>query len=192
MSAAPPPRHGAPGLAFAWGWAEAVVFFIVPDVLTSRLVLRSPRDGFTACLCALAGALVGGSLVFWLARQPALAAQVLALYQHLPGVSPALVDRAREGLATTGYSALFVGALSGIPYKLYAVHAGAAGLSFAGFLAASAAARLLRFGAVTGISWAINASLPTRMTSRARHGLHAAAWLAFYAVYFTLMARPAP
>ena len=51
----------ANAIASLWGFAEATVFFIVPDVLLSWLALRSPKSGLIACLFALLGALIGGS-----------------------------------------------------------------------------------------------------------------------------------
>ena len=49
--------------AFAWGLAEAICFFIVPDVLLTLIAMRSLRSAMKATMAALAGALVGGALV---------------------------------------------------------------------------------------------------------------------------------
>src|SRR5262245_3785646 len=42
-----PALHGRPGLAagFLWGFAEAVFFFVIPDVLLSLVTLFSVRQG---------------------------------------------------------------------------------------------------------------------------------------------------
>ena len=59
--AAPEPCRPVAPLALAWGLAEATFFFIVPDVLLSRLVLSDWRLCARACLWAVAGALVGAA-----------------------------------------------------------------------------------------------------------------------------------
>ena len=46
------------GLAFAWGLAEATFFFIVPDVLLTRVALRDFHASVIASLWSVAGALV--------------------------------------------------------------------------------------------------------------------------------------
>ncbi len=183
----PVPTKGWRWLAFAWGLAEATCFFIVPDVLTSRLVLLSPRAGFLACVWGLAGALLGGGIVFLAAGGAPRADDILALYQHLPGISPRLVEESRTGFELHGMLALFIGAAIGIPYKLYAVHAAVGGFPLVVFLLASAAARLLRFCAVTALAWTINAPLVAKMPLSRRLWLHAVAWTAFYAFYFWRM-----
>ena len=65
-SAEAPPHRWLNGLAASWGAAEATLFFIVPDVLLSRMALQDRRRALQACLWALAGALAGGTLVWML------------------------------------------------------------------------------------------------------------------------------
>src|SRR5436190_634460 len=76
MRKIPAPRHGAPrwmlpllGLtgifaAVAWGFAEATLFFIVPDVLITLIALFSFKKSALAMLLATLGAVVGGALMF--------------------------------------------------------------------------------------------------------------------------------
>ena len=42
--------------AAVWGFAEATLFFIVPDVLLSWIALHAPRKALVACLWAVVGA----------------------------------------------------------------------------------------------------------------------------------------
>lgn len=42
-----------------WGFAEAVWFFIIPDVFVTLVASRKPRFAPMAVLCALAGAVAG-------------------------------------------------------------------------------------------------------------------------------------
>jgi membrane protein YqaA with SNARE-associated domain len=176
------PGRGWLWLAFAWGLAEATFFFIVPDVLTSRLVLRRPKSGFAACFASLAGALLGGALLFFLGRHSA--PQLLGAFDHLPGINPALVDRARVGLVEHGPVALFTGVLGGIPYKLYATQAAGTGMGAGIFLLTTVFARLSRFLLVTGLAWLVGAKLLPNSSLAAKLRIQLGAWLLFYFLYF--------
>lgn len=181
------PGRGWLWLAFAWGLAEATFFFIVPDVLTSRLVLRKPRAGFVACLCSLAGALLGGLFLFFLGRQPEMLPPLVVAIDWLPGISPALMEKARLGLEQHGLAALFTGVLAGIPYKLYATLSGAAGLGVGAFVLASAAARLIRFLLVTALTWFAGAKLLPNLSTAIKLRIHLGSWIVFYFLYFWRM-----
>lgn len=175
------------GIAFAWGWAEATCFFIVPDVFTTRVALRSLRSGLTACLSALAGALLGGWMIYAAARFGGLGDMLARGFAVLPGISPHLVEAAGQSLAREGWTALFVGAGTGVPYKLFALHAGLQGTGLGTFLLVSAAARLVRFAIVTGLAHLIARPLRRRWPQRTLQWVHAGAWAAFYGWYFWAM-----
>ena len=51
-------------VAFLWGWSEATLFFIVPDILLTLLALRSLRTALVACVWASVGAIVGGAMTY--------------------------------------------------------------------------------------------------------------------------------
>ncbi len=185
-----PPRqdHGqrvAKAGAAAWGFAEATVFFIVPDVLLTRLALRDLRLALAAAAYAVGGALLGGTLLWWAAGH-GHAPQLLAAFAYLPGIFPRLVHDTGAAIGADGLKALFVGGFVGTPYKLLATHAGATGIGLAPFLAVSLAARLSRFVVTILVAWAAGRAL-TAPSLRAKLWLHALAWLAFYAWYFTVM-----
>lgn len=173
-------------IAAAWGFAEATFFFIVPDVFTSRVVLHSPRRGLTACIWAVGGALLGGTLVFALARG-GFSPQLAAGFAQLPGINAALETTAATLLAQHGLGALFLGAASGIPYKLFAVEAARADTPFVTFVLVSAAARLARFLAVTGLAGALGATVFRKCGARIKLAVHGIGWAAFYAWYFWAM-----
>lgn len=181
------PGRSGRWLAFGWGLAEATFFFVVPDVLSSRLVLRDTKNGFTACLWSLAGALLGGVVLFVLGRNPATAEVLLRAFDLIPGIQPALMAEARRSLEQSGAAALFAGFIGGIPYKLYAVQAAGTGMGLPVFLAASAAARLSRFLLSTTLAWGIGRLLLHKLAPAALLRVHAAGWCCFYAVYFWRM-----
>ncbi|HEY0784119.1 MAG TPA: hypothetical protein VGE98_16800 [Thermoanaerobaculia bacterium] len=131
-------------LAFTWGLAEATLFFVVPDVLLTVVGVWRPRHLLRCCLWATAGATLGGAVVLlWASRGPQSATHLMLA---LPAISPELIDRVFSQLKSNGCWAPLLGAFTGVPYKLYALKAQAAGLSLAGFLAfATPVARLSRF-----------------------------------------------
>src|SRR3546814_8042489 len=60
--------RAAHAISLLWGFAEATVFFVVPDVWISRRALSSWRAALRRCGFALAGALVGGVLLCFAGR----------------------------------------------------------------------------------------------------------------------------
>lgn len=174
-------------LAALWGFAEATLFFIVPDVLLSWLGLRDRRSAIVASGYALAGALLGGLLMYsWGVRDLVAARAYLAM---LPGVDFALLDKARHQLHAFGVLALFKGALGGVPYKTYAIQAAAEGVGLMLFLVVSVFARWLRFVLVIfATRWIVRSVLSQYALPLQRRWL-IAGWLVFYAVYFTWLTR---
>jgi membrane protein YqaA with SNARE-associated domain len=172
-------------LAFLWGLAEATLFFIVPDVLLSLLALKDRRRAWIASGYAVAGALIGGALMYrWAALD---AVHVRSLLVALPAISPDLLEQVRQQLDSLGYASLFVGAFSGVPYKIYAVEAGAAALPLATFLVLTIPARALRFLVVAAlVDW-----IARRWTSGWTHAKQMAVtlgcWALFYGWYFSVM-----
>jgi membrane protein YqaA with SNARE-associated domain len=178
---------GWPLLAFGWGFAEATFFFVIPDVYSSRLVLVRPRQGFAACFFSLGGAMAGGLALYYIGQQPGATESIKSAFDWLPGINPDLINAARLGLQDHGMSALFLGVLSGIPYKLYAVQAAGAGLSVGTFVIASVFARLIRFLLVTFSAWFLGARLLPNLSTDTKLHIHAGAWLMFYVLYFWRM-----
>ena len=180
----------ANALAGLWGLAEATLFFIVPDVLLSWLALRGLRTALLACLCALCGALIGGTAIWIIAQHdPEL---LRAVFVHIPAIDSAMLDSVRTQLTTTGLLALFIGPLIGTPYKIYALEAAVLQLGYIPFLLVSIPARLIRFVLVTSIVAALNRGLMRRLSLRQRQGLLLACWTGFYAWYFHVMGTADP
>jgi membrane protein YqaA with SNARE-associated domain len=175
----------APAVAALWGLAEATALFVVPDVWISRLALSSRRAALRGCACALAGALLGGVLLYLLGAGHEAA--LLALFERLPAIDPGLVARVRAQLHGLGGWALLVGGFSGAPYKLYAAQAMSTGLGLPVFIACSAIARGARFLAVALLVGAIARRATPRFGAATVRRIWWAAWIGFYALYWTLM-----
>jgi hypothetical protein len=172
--------------ALLWGFAEATLFFIVPDVLLSAIAVRRGRGAaLRAAGWTVVGALLGGALMYRWGVQD-LAGAVAAL-DRLPAIAPAMIAAASDELARSGLVAMVAGALSGIPYKIYAVMAPDAGIRLGLFLAASIPARAVRLILVVLVADRLNSWLARRWSLRRRCVLLAAIWAAFYVAYFAVM-----
>lgn len=172
-------------VAFFWGFAEATLFFIVPDVwLTFVALRRGFMTAFRAMLAIIAGALAGGAFMFLWARN-----DVAAVWQTLdmvPFITPGLLGRVQDELIAHGILAMFTGAFTGAPYKIYAALSGANGLNLPGFLALSLMARGLRFAAAIALTLAARQVMAHWLDRDKQTMVLAAFWVVFYGVYFSI------
>ena len=176
---------GRPGLAaaFLWGLAEATFFFVIPDVFLSFVAMLDWRSTWKHIVAALAGALLGGALLFqWSQAEPGAAHAAVA---RVPFITPGMFAKVDSGLDKIGLLAVLTGSVSGIPYKLYAVEAPRISTQFA-FLLATPPARAVRFILVWMIFGAAAGWLRRRYTLSTRKlaYIHAAVWIVSYAVYW--------
>ena len=133
-------------VALVWGFAEATLFFVVPDVLLTDRGVTGIRAGLIAGLLAAAGAMVGGTLMYtWGHLDPESA---LVAVEKVPAVSVEMVEEVGYDLDSRGLVVLPVGAVTGRPYKLYAAQSGRLGIGLLPFLLATVPSRLFRFVAV--------------------------------------------
>lgn len=174
-------------LAGLWGFAEATLFFLVPDVLLTWIAVRhGTRQAVTASFAAVAGAVLGGVLMYmWGVQDPALARTVVGA---VPAISATMTSEVSADLQKGGATAIFAGGFTGVPYKIYAVESGAAGIGMAWFLLATLVARLTRFlGSillVTGLAWL----MAQRFAPATINRMLIIGWIGFYAGYFAMMA----
>jgi membrane protein YqaA with SNARE-associated domain len=170
--------------AFAWGFAEAICLFIVPDVLLTFVAARALRRAIKATVAALAGALVGGALMVALAHQMPESARAFLL--HIPGINSHLLERVAGQVDEHRLLALLIGPLKGIPYKIYAVEWGARGGGLGEFLLISIPARWIRFAFAAVIARALARLIEPLTGHRASLDrlVLAIIWTAFYMFYF--------
>lgn len=171
-------------IALVWGFAEATLFFVIPDVWITRVALRSRREAFAAVAHAIVGAMAGGALVYlWGARDPAA---VRAVFDALPAISPALIDSIGARWQQLGVWAPLVGAFSGVPYKLYAAQA-AGFVSLPVFVALSVLARGARFLVFALLAHAIARRATPRLGERRVFALWLGLWIVGYTLYWLRM-----
>lgn len=169
-------------LAFIWGLAEATLFFIVVDVLLSLLVLKNRRHACIAGGYAVAGAILGGWLMYFWATQNI--AQVRSVLSIIPAISPDVLVQVRQQLNEWGYASLFIGALSGVPYKIYAVEASAQTLSLMSLLIVTIPARALRYMLVILLVDRVSKCWMKGWTYNKQLLVVVVCWVVFYLWYF--------
>ncbi len=173
-------------VAGIWGGAEATLFFLVPDVLLSRLcITHSLRYAALAAVVASLAAVLGGFLMLLWSQYDLMSA--LAWVEVVPAISSDMTQEVRAQLSRLGLVSLFIGAFSGIPYKIYAVQVVHSELSPWLFLLATIPARLSRFLLVVWLAHQISGWLRQRYTQVVLLRLWMGFWACFYGGYFWWM-----
>jgi membrane protein YqaA with SNARE-associated domain len=103
-------------LVGGWGFAEAVLFPVVPDVALGLLVLVAPGRLPALFATLVAGALAGSACMYAasLAAPDAVAGALLAL----PAIPPSLLAEARAAVADGGFLSMTLQP-PGTPLKVY-------------------------------------------------------------------------
>jgi membrane protein YqaA with SNARE-associated domain len=176
-------RPAGTALAFLWGFAEATLFFILPDVELSFVALYRPRRGLLHMAAIVAGALLGGALMYTWSTHSA-GARVAVM--HVPAVKHSMFETAARDLVQHGAWGASLGPVRGIPYKVYAVEAPAHS-SLGTFLLVTIPARLWRL-VVVWLGFAAAGAL-LRKLGRASltPALHAVFWIVTYAIYWSTL-----
>ena len=172
-------------VAFIWGFAEATFFFIVPDVWTSRVALKNLKSAYQSCLYALLGALIGGTILFFIGKETPNFVYNLDI---VPGINNQMIQTVESNLEKTGLISMFFGVFQGIPYKLYASLAYTTGNNnYWTFLLYSLLARAFRFVIVTSIAGLISLYLLKNINLNRKNQIHLGFWILFYIFYFWKM-----
>jgi membrane protein YqaA with SNARE-associated domain len=171
-------------LGAVWGFAEATVFFVVPDLVITLVALSSLRRAARHLVVVTCGSVAGGILMYTLAaHQPAT---LQAVVDGVPFVRQWMFDSVARDYAAYGVWGVCMGPLAGIPYKVYAV-LGPAHASPAAFALVSVPARMERLATTLVVfaaaGWALRRWFPGR-TSLAL-GFYLAYWLVVYGYYWT-------
>lgn len=176
-------ERGILWVGLAWGFAEATLFFLVPDVLFTVVALYSPRRSVKLVAFILLGAMAGGTVMFYLGIGNPARAESLVL--HVPFVSTAMFAKTREGFQRDGLWTLAKAPGNGIPYKVYCVQAGQYG-QWPRFILISALARLERFTPFWLLSAALGLAFRRRIRRRPMFpaAAHAVLWTLGYAWYW--------
>lgn len=166
----------APRLMFAWAFAEALIWPIVPDFALLPLMLVAPGRAVALVTAAIAGSATGGFVAYLVGASSAGP----SLLGAAPLVTDRMIEAAGRALSDRGALGLLDQPLSGIPYKVFALQAAPAGVDVPAYLAMSAAVRGARFIAVALVG-AVLARLLRPLWERALH-----LFLVLYSVSFAV------
>lgn len=174
--------------AALWGFAEATLFFTVPDVLLTLAVVKlGLRPALRLSLITLAGALIGGTVMFAWGHYDLDGAR--RAVDAVPLISRAMIESAGAQLQQPDWMLNMIGgALSGLPYKVYAVEASASSLSLPLFLAGSAVIRMVRWIMTICFAALVMAGLRRAGLERLGTPLWLILWVAFYVMFYMVMA----
>jgi membrane protein YqaA with SNARE-associated domain len=145
---------------------------------------RGLRVAAVSVACAIAGACVGGAIMWRLGRDHP--ERVAELLDYVPAVSREMIEAARPAIAEAPFLALVKGAFSGVPYKVFGGVAASAGVPLGTFLLITIPARAVRFLLLCGLSAAANSWLAPRIGLRTRTLLLIGGWTVFYVLYWSL------
>lgn len=169
-------------LALLWGWSEATVFFIVPDVLLTLLALRSLRIALKACALATLGAVIGGAMAYdYASLHPTSSREILV---SIPAIDDRMLGTVGTQIEQHGAAAVFLGPVRGIPYKIYAVEWAWQHRPLLDLLLVTVPARAIRFVLTSALASLIAGALRERVRERTLVHIHLLAWTAFYSAYF--------
>ena len=175
-------------IAFLWGMAEGTLFFMVPDVYLTLIALIHWRIGLSATFVTVAGAMVGGAIMYTLAvYDGALMAKVLTL---IPLVSMEMLHTVATQMQTYGFGAMVRFPLQA-PYKVYAVEAGQQHLPFLTFLLITIPSRLGRILPVTFVGVLLGAVLKKFIQRHTEFvvGVHVLVWVGVHVLAYLWMNR---
>lgn len=141
-------RPGGPAALVGIAAAESFFFPIPPDLLLIPLALGKPRRALRFAFLCTMGSVVGGIIGYGIGSglYQAVGRPILEFY-GLIGQYEELGDLYAQHLILTLGTAGF----TPIPYKVFTIAAGAFHVSFAAFVAVSAASRGARFFLIAGL-----------------------------------------
>ena len=171
-------------LAGVWGYSEATLFFIVPDVLLTAMVIRVGYSAsLKACLVCSVSAALGGLTMYWFGSGDFDSARTML--EKVPAISSDFFNKVEKDATRDWYYAVFVGGISGVPYKIFATIAGQQALHFWPFFWWSVMTRSIRFFLSATISACLLRILKAAPNASIRPmfvwGLM---WFLIYLVYF--------
>ena len=177
---------GQAGIAISvvWGFAEATLWFIVPDVAVGAVALLLPSRWWRVATATIAASLLGGLVLFTAALVDGDASRTAIL--ALPGIDHEMASDVRDELAADGGSALVRAPLSGVPYKVYTVEMADQSWGVASYLAWSLPSRTLRILPVAAIAALVGWWLAgfIRRRTGAVLAAYVAGWVVLYVFYF--------
>ncbi|MEH6725468.1 MAG: hypothetical protein V7703_04855 [Hyphomicrobiales bacterium] len=168
-------------VAFIWGFAEALWFFIMVDVVISLAVMRfGVVKAMIPAFTALIGTMLGGIVLYELSQvNPEF---VRSFILTVPGITEDLLRYASTDMADDPMGALLFGGFTGVPFKIFSATAYEAGIApTLAFLEPATIARFSRILVVLALSGLLRSFLYARLRRVGLMRLTLFIWVLFYA-----------
>ncbi|MFK8030560.1 MAG: YqaA family protein [Gammaproteobacteria bacterium] len=137
----------APWFLAGVSFSESSFFPVPPDVMLAPMTLAQPNRWVRLALITTLASVAGGILGYLIgAFSIDQIKPVLESHGYMDKF-----EKAEDWFATYGFWAVFIAGFSPIPYKVFTIAAGATGMLFPVFVAASAVGRGARFFLVAGL-----------------------------------------
>lgn len=171
-------------VAFIWGFSEATIFFIIPDVYITFVLLFSIRAGFTAIVWSIIGSIFGGICIYLLHM---FSFNFLSVLLMIPGITLVMIKHAMkifEGNNFPGFSSV---PFSGIPYKIYAYSASYYEMPFYLFIVWTIVARIIRYAFPITVVIIIKKVFDEHIRKHVKFWLvaYCIIWISFYIWYLS-------
>ena len=163
-------------VAGAWAFAEATLFFVIPDVWLTWVATADRATVRKLVRCVAIGtamAATGGVFVIVAGLGP--------LTELVPGITIEDLWSVQQRVRREGMISVTTAWTRGEPYKLYASACGMQGCPVGQFMAWSVVARGWRFGLTTSIAFGVARLVRMQEASRV---LWAVVWISIYTVYW--------
>lgn len=174
-------------LCFVWGFAEATLFFVVPDVMVGAVALFWPHRWWRAATAALIGALAGAAVLAMLTS--VFGDGVRDTLVAVPGVSSEMMRDVAQEVEDIGPRAMLGGPVAGVPFKVYIVESVLASASAASLFAWAVVARVPRILLVAGVAalvgWVLHR--PIHAHQLLFLSAYAVWWVVGYVVFFSIV-----
>lgn len=168
-------------VGFIWGFAEALWFFIMVDVLISLAVMRfGVVKAMVPAFAALIGTMLGGIVLYKLSQvNPEF---VRSFILTVPGITEELLRYASTDMKAEPMGALLFGGFTGVPFKIFSATAFEAGIApLLAFLEPATVARFSRIVVVLALSGLLRSFLYARLRRVGLMRLTLFIWVIFYA-----------
>ena len=175
-----------PLIGAIWGFAEATLFFIVPDVWLGWIALTSLKRALVETGAALGGALLGGVLVALICAHISPATS-MRMMDAVPAIAPSMIRQVDVEVREYGPRSILKGPIRGIPYKLYARAVGVVGGPDAAFVIWSILGRAYRWIILIPLIRLVSylAERFLHLSPRQARAVYVVGWCLFYAYYLT-------
>jgi len=175
-------------IAFLWGFAEATVFFIIPDVYITFVFLFSVRSGFIAIIWSIIGSIAGAVCIYLLHMLSYNYASVLVM---IPGITLKMITHGLQLFRQDVFPGFSTVPFSGIPYKIYVYSAARFSVPFYLFVVWTVIARIIRYAFPISVILIIQKFCKKNIKKHIRFWLllFFAVWILFYTWYFFIIYR---